>query len=110
MRGPLQLESRLLHWAFVHEIDPQTKGFAGHTNGGNSQDLVGPFSERNQSIRDLLDKIVAQSTGAAWISEVSGDQVTNLPEARRVWTIVQYDERTSQNERLLRSIAEQLPN
>ncbi len=110
-RGPIQVVSLLLHWALVSELNHQLSGFGGHTGGGNPQDLVGPFNENDQSVRDLLDKVVAQSKGAAWISEVSGDQVTDLglPEKRRIWMIVEYGGPKDQYPDLLRAIADQLP-
>lgn len=90
-RLPLQLVNTLLHWAIVHQLNPEIGGFAGH-DSGDPHDEVGPFDESNKTVRYLLDEIVAQSTGAAWITVVSPADASNLtlPKERRVWMIVEY--------------------
>ena len=109
-RAPIQLVSTTLYWELRSELNPQITGFAGRSAGGDVSDEVGPFSESNKPVRSLLDKIVAQSRGAAWIAQVPRERVgdTSLVEERRVWTIVEYDGPKADYSGLLRGVAAQL--
>jgi hypothetical protein len=91
-RGNLQVISWLLHIQLVKDFNPQIQGFAGHNQVAEAEDDVGPFRERRMPVRYLLDKIVAQSTGAAWIVQIPQEQLGNFSilEDRRVWTILEY--------------------
>jgi hypothetical protein len=111
-RGPLQMASWLLHVRLAQDLNPQIKGFAGDAAAGNAQDEVGPFSEVNQPLRYLLDKIVAQSKGASWIAQIppSAAEAPVLPEDRRAWTIVEYQGPSADYARILNAVAAQLPD
>jgi len=91
-RGSVQDMSIGLHMQFVMNLNPCVKGFAGDYPTADLQDQVGPFNEYNHSVGYLLDKIITESTGAAWIAEVPWNHIgdVTLVEARRVWTIVEY--------------------
>jgi len=91
-RGNLQLVSWLLHIQLVQDLNPQIQGFGGSTGVGNTKYEVGPFSERKLPVRYLLDKIVAQSRGGAWIAQIPWKEVGNfcLLENHRAWTILEY--------------------
>lgn len=91
-RGPLQLVSWLLRIYLVSTFSPQTRGFGGNSPGGEAQDKVGPFSETNQPVRCLLDKIVAQSNGAAWISQIrpGSSGVLQIRAGQPAWEIAEY--------------------
>jgi hypothetical protein len=110
-RLPLQLVSFLLHGELMKAFNPQMRGFAGNAGRGNPRDEVGPFTEFNRPVRYLLDKIVAQSAGAAWLATVSWTdlQDRSLPEGKRVWTIIEYEGPNPQYRSLLRAVAEGLP-
>jgi hypothetical protein len=63
------------------DLNPKITGFAGDYRSGDLYNLVGPFKEHNRTIRQLLDQIVAESKGGAWI----------LPaEDTRAWEILEY--------------------
>lgn len=111
-RLPVVMVSFILHGELMKTLNPQMKGFAGNAGRGNPHDEIGPFKEYNRPVRYLLDKIVAQSSGAAWIATASWVELQDmaLPEDRRVWTIVEYEGPNAQYGSLLRSIAERLPN
>jgi hypothetical protein len=51
-----------------------------------------PFQETNQPVRRLLDKIVAQSTGAAWIALIPPGTagISLLAESHGAWALVEY--------------------
>lgn len=91
-RGTVQLVSWLLHIQLVGKLNPQIKGFGGDSPGGDVRDEVGPFDETNQPVRRLLDKIVAQSTGAAWIALIppGTSGISLLAEGHGAWAIVEY--------------------
>jgi hypothetical protein len=109
-RGFVQLVSRLLHIQLVTDLNPEAKGFAIHAGAGDLHDEVGPFNEHNMSVKHLLDKIVAQSKGGAWVAQVQWGQQGNLslPEERRIWTIVEYGGPNANYTTLLREIAAEL--
>ena len=110
-RGPLQMVSWLLHIRLAQDLNPQIRGFAGDAAAGNVQDEVGPFTEVNQPLRYLLDKIVAQSKGASWIAQIppSAAGAPVFLEGRRAWTIVEYQGPTADYAGTLNAVAEQLP-
>jgi hypothetical protein len=91
-RASVQDISIALHMQLVTDLNPSIGGFAGHYSPGDLKDLVGPFAEYNRTVRYLLNQIVSQSKGGAWIARVPwrlrGD--FTIPQRRRVWTIVEY--------------------
>ena len=91
-RSSVQLASWLLHIQLVGDLNPQIKGFAGNYPTGDLKDEVGPFSESNQSVRELLDKIVKQSNGASWVSQIPPriNGIHALREGRRAWAVIEY--------------------
>jgi hypothetical protein len=111
-RAPVQLVSMTLYWQLRTELNPQITGYADHSFAGNVRDEVRPFNESNLPVKYLLDKIVAQSKGAAWIAQVHWERVGDfaLLEARRdrVWTIVEYEGPEADYSGLLRDIAARL--
>jgi hypothetical protein len=77
-------------------MDPKIRAFAGDHPGGDFNDPVGPLEEHNRTIRQLLDKIVAESKGGVWI----------LPaEDSRARDILEYGEWNGAYAFLLREIA-----
>lgn len=82
-RASVQEISMSLEMQFELDLDPKIQGFAGDHPGGNFNDQVGPFKEHNRTIRQLLDKLVAESRGGAWILP-AGDS--------RAWDILEYGE------------------
>lgn len=92
-RGALQEISNLLEMQLVLDlIAPDVIGFAGDYPPGDTTDEVGPFREYNLALRFLLDKILSESKGGAWVARIAwrlrGD--FKIPEKRKVWTFIQY--------------------
>lgn len=108
---PAQLVNFLLNGEVMKAVNPEMKGFAGHTGSANPSDIVGPFKEFNRSVRYLLDRVVGESTGAAWIATASWPELQNLAliEDRRMWMVVEYGGPDAQYAPLLRAIADKLP-
>ena len=109
-RGFVQLVSWLLYVQLSTDLNPDAKGFAVHARAGDPRDEVGPFTESNLPVRYLLDKIVAQSKGGAWIAQVSWKQIGDLAlvKSRRIWTIVEYGGADADYTALLRTVAGEL--
>lgn len=109
-RASVQEISIALHMQFVADVNPQITGFAGHYSAGDLEDQVGPLSEYNRSLRYLLNTVVLQSKGGAWIARVPlklrGELAT--AERHRVWTIVQYGVPSTGYASILREIATDL--
>jgi hypothetical protein len=106
-RGMVQLTSWLLHTQLITDLNPQTTGFAAHGRAGDTDDQVGPFKERNLALRYLLDKIVAQSKGGAWIAQISSERRGDFrfAETHRIWSIVEYAGPKAEYATLLNGIA-----
>jgi hypothetical protein len=109
-RASVQDLSIALHMQLVTDLNPSTGGFVGHYSPGDLKDLVGPFAEYNRTVRYLLNQIVSQSKGGAWIARISwglrGD--FGIPEKRRIWTIIEYDMARANYPGLLSGIAADL--
>lgn len=91
-RASVQAISEALRMQLVVDLNPQVTGFAGSYPAGDLEDKVGPISEYNRTIRYLLDQLVAQSKGGAWIARVRSKAAEDLTvaERRSVWTVVEY--------------------
>ncbi len=91
-RVPMQETSNLLQMYLVTDLNPEITGFAGHYFPGDLKDEVGPFREYNRSLRSLLNAILVQSKGGAWIARIAwrlrGD--FKIPATRHIWTFVEY--------------------
>lgn len=110
-RGNIQLVSWLLHIQLVTDLSPDTEGFNLHTAVQDPHDDVGPFNEQNMSISSLLDKIVAQSKGAAWVAQVQWGQQGNfslVTKQRRAWRVVEYGDPSTDYGTVLREVSAEL--
>jgi hypothetical protein len=109
-RGTVQEMSIALHIQLVADLNPQIGGFAGQYPTGDLKDQVGPFTESNRTVKSLLDEIVRQSKGGAWITRVSWKLRTDftIPKKRRIWTIVENGVPNQGYTELLRGIAAEL--
>jgi hypothetical protein len=109
-RGPVQELSIALHMQLVTDLNPKIGGFAGNYPSGDLKNLVGPFAEYNRTVRYLLNQIVSQSKGGAWIAEIPwglrGD--FGVPEKRRIWTVIEYGAARDSYAGLLSTIAADL--
>lgn len=107
-RASIQEISNLLGMQLVLDLKaPEAVGFAGSYPPGDTTDEVGPFMESNLALRLLLDKMLSQSKGGAWVArirwELRGD--LKIAEKRRVWTFVQYGVPTTSYVGVLANIA-----
>jgi hypothetical protein len=111
-RGSLQETSNALYMSLVTDLNPEITGFAGHYFPGDLKDQVGPFREYNRSLRHLLNAILVQSKGGAWISRIAWKLRGNLkiPEKRRIWTFVEYGMPSTGYAGILGNIASDLEN
>jgi hypothetical protein len=111
-RGSLQETSNVLHMYLVTDLNPEITGFAGHYFSGDLKDQVGPFREYNRSLRHLLNAILVQSKGGAWISRIAWKLRGNfkIPEKRRIWTFVEYGAPSTGYAGILGNIAAELEN
>jgi hypothetical protein len=111
-RGSVQEISNLLHMYLVSDLNSQTTGFAGHYFSGDLNDQVGPFRRSNSTLRYLLDAILAQSKGGAWVASIAwslrGD--FKLPEKHLIWTFVEYGIPSSNYAGTLAGIARTIEN
>ena len=67
-RADVQSLNNLLFMDLALVENPRHGGFAGDYLGGDPQDQIGPLNEHDQSVRNLLDLIVASSKGGLWIT------------------------------------------
>jgi hypothetical protein len=74
-------------------LDKTKHGFGGDSPESSPPDEIGPFNERNRTIRELLVKIVSLSHGAAWFPTNSLLQTSFDLSVNRFWTLATYSTR-----------------
>lgn len=90
-RTTVQDASNVLYMFLHGQIEPRG-GYAGHFPVMDNTDLVGPFDEKERTVRELLNRIVTSSKGAIWVTTAPYDKTT--PSAPgRFWTILEYSDR-----------------
>jgi hypothetical protein len=96
-RTDIQSASNLLYMdlQIVDDHSLASRGFAGHYRTGDIKDQVGPFDEKNKSVRELLDLIVASSTGGLWLAVARPARPENL--SSQPWLILEYSQPLSGN-------------
>lgn len=87
-RISLQTASFSLEIHLDSEINPSNTGFAGSYPTGDSTDVIGPFDVANQTVTQLLNKIVGESKGAVWIATRPDKLAVHI---NNLWRIIQYD-------------------
>jgi len=73
---------------------------------GDVKDLVGPFDEKDKTVRELLNLIVASSKGAAWITTTPYIQTSSPPDA--FWKILEYSDANLRNPVIVRDLEKQI--
>ncbi len=109
-RMSLQAASNSLFMHLVVTLDPKRAqgGFAGTFRTGDSTNLVGPFDERNRTVRDLLHVLLAQSKGAMWMTLLSYAAIPNTTPSRSFWTFLEYTSSEEQRTALLVAAAQEI--
>lgn len=88
----LQAVSNLLFMELATAVDPKKKGFAGHIDPGDGEDLIGPFVERGRTVRQLLTSLIKKkSTGAMWVIPSLSPQDAMNPRLP-FWRILEYND------------------
>ncbi len=104
-RTDRQQVSNLLHMSLALEADRTIKGFVGNYRPGDPTELVGPFDQKDRTVRQLLNLIVASSRGGMWIARSSPLQ-DGLPPKDPFWTIFEYSQPIDHHFSNLRAIAD----
>ena len=103
-RGPLQEVNHILHMTLLSDTRPGLKGIAGHYYGGNPATLVGPFDEKNQTLRQLLNELLINTPGGGmWVVHRSALKEGPAP-MQPFWTVVDYGEPLEVTSGLIRGI------
>jgi hypothetical protein len=102
-RAPLQAVNNLLYMTLVSEAEPAAQGFAGSFRSGDLEDLVGPFSARDKTVRDLLCLLVTNGAGGMWIVHGTAAWETAVPKGP-FWTLLGYSEPADSVARVLKHL------
>jgi len=95
-RGGVPSLNNLLFMDLRLVENPSIGGFAGDYLGGDPHDQIGPLNEHDQSLRNLLDLIVASSKGGLWITVGRYDRSHALS-TRPFWLLLEYSQPLSTN-------------
>jgi hypothetical protein len=95
-RASAQQISAALYMQLLLQLNPAITGFAGNHPAGDAEDLVGPISESNRSIRHLLNTVVSESKGGAWIARLpwSARKDLRIAERHSPWAVIEYGAKT----------------
>ena len=88
-KGELMFVNSQLWMALETDLDPSKQGFGGDYPPTDPIDVVGPFDERGQTVRQLLVRIAAASRGATWYP-TQGTEVPAPGSINSFWTLVTY--------------------
>ncbi len=103
-RGPLQEVNHTLHMTLLRETRPGLKGIAGHYYAGNPATLVGPFDEKNRTLRQLLNELLINTPGGGiWVVHRSALKEGPAP-MQPFWTVVDYIDPLEVTSGLIRGI------
>ena len=94
-RTGVMVAGNVLWMALETEMNPSQRGFAGDYPPTDPTDEVGPFHERRETVRQILNKIVAGSRGAGWCLSAEGTRVSFPAAVNRFWTLVSYNGQTA---------------
>ena len=89
----VMIANALLFMTLEMDLDKTKKGFGGDLHGAEPRDEVGPFSEHDKTVQQLLVEILASSHGASWFP-TSGLFVTSFASSTNgFWTLATYSTR-----------------
>lgn len=103
-QASVQEVSNVLFMQLRSELDPKPGGFAGTYAPGDLKNLIGPFTERGRTLRQLLNLIVVRSKGGMWIADQSVIRDPGV-QPQRFWTILEYSQPIAENLAVLRMIS-----
>ncbi len=86
----IQELSNLLRMELELSLSPSIGGFAGSFAAGPVQTKIPPLNVQNKTVRDILNLVISQAQGAAWIVQAPPEQLGAL-RSRSLWGIVTYD-------------------
>jgi hypothetical protein len=104
-RTDVQTASNALFLSLQQQIRPR-EGYAGHFRMGDIKDVVGPFDEKDKTVRELLNLIVASSKGALWITTRPHLQASSPPDA--FWRILEYSDENLKDRRIVEALEQQI--
>ncbi len=97
--------SNALLMSLQQQVQPRN-GYAGHYRVADNTDLVGPFDEREKSVRELLDLIVTSSKGALWITTRPYARTESPPEL--FWTMLEYSDPTLKSQAAVKNLEQRI--
>ena len=94
-RTEVMAADNALWMTLERDLNSSQRGFAGDYPSTDPVEEVGPFHEREQTVRHLLNKIAAGSRGASWFLPTDGVRVSFPTAVNRFWTLVTYSGQTA---------------
>ena len=76
-----------LHLYFV--LNPNSRGIAGDSPGGNPAFRAGPFDLKNATVREILNQIVSHRSGAWVVQQPPWTMGKDL--GHGIWRVLEYD-------------------
>jgi hypothetical protein len=86
----LQAASLQLLGKLFFVLHPHATGIAGDYPSGNLQFRVGPWTMRNATIRQILNRIVSQHNNGAWVVQQAPWNMDKEPDYG-LWRVIEYD-------------------
>jgi len=82
--------SNILWMTIDRELHPDVRGWVGNYPPGNILRKIGPFDLKNLSVRTILNYLVAEHGGAAWIVKVPPGNLDKLTSSG-LWRVIEYE-------------------
>jgi len=86
----LQAASLRLLGKLYFVLHPDATGIVGDYPSGNPQFRVGPWTMRNATARQILDRIVSQHNNGAWVVQQAPWNMDKEPDYG-LWRVIEYD-------------------
>ena len=86
----LQAASLQLLGKLYFALHPHATGIAGDYPSGNPQFRVGPWTMRNATVRQILNRIVSQHNNSAWVVQQAPWNMDKEPDYG-LWRVFEYD-------------------
>ena len=91
-RASLDFNGMQLFFFLRDQVDPQS-GYLGSVSGSmaTKDNQVGPFTEKNQTVQELLNLLIARSTGGGlWMVDRPPPINEELPKDKPFWKLIPY--------------------